>query len=170
MTQDWSDLLQWEELRHYLLNLLRELPDWGLLALLLALVAFGALLLWRVLRVLSWLRMWRYRTIGSRGERKAEELLTRAGYEVLDRQVTRRYPVLVDGTAREVLVRADMLVRKSGRTYVAEVKAGWIASNPLHTPTRRQLLEYEVVFDVRGVLMVDVPRKRVLRVEFPIGD
>jgi hypothetical protein len=31
------------------------------------------------------------------------------------------------------------------------------------------LLEYEVAFGVRGVLLVDVPRRAVRRVEFPLA-
>jgi hypothetical protein len=31
------------------------------------------------------------------------------------------------------------------------------------------LLEYEVAFGARGVLLVDVPRKAVRRVEFPLA-
>ena len=35
-----------------------------------------------------------------------------------------------------------------------------------HAPTRRQLLEYSIAFDVHGVLLVDVEADRVARVEF----
>ena len=92
-----------------------------------------------------------------------------AGYRVADRQVTRRFDVLVDGVPREATVRADLLLQKNGRTFVAEIKAGWLVSDPMHAPTRRQLLEYEVAFGARGVLLVDVPRKAVRRVEFPLA-
>lgn len=159
----------WPELRQYLLDLLHGLPDWGVLALPLVAALLGAWILWRILRVLAWIRMWSYRRVGSRGERKAEALLQSDGYSILDRQVTRRHRIMVDGKPAEAVVRADLLVRRGGQTFVAEVKAGWIVSNPLHTATRRQLLEYEVVFDAHGVLLVDVPRKKIRRVEFDLA-
>ena len=64
------------------------------------------------------------------GEALAEKLLARAGFAVEARQVTRRWAVHVDGEAHEVTLRADFVVRRRGRRYVAEVKTGETASTP----------------------------------------
>jgi len=161
--------IPWQAWGQHALAWVRGLPDAGLLAVLVAASLLGAFVLSRIVVALERLRVARCRRIGSDGERAAEALVAAAGYRVAERQVTRRFDVLVDGVPREATVRADLLLQKNGRTFVAEIKAGWIVSDPMHAPTRRQLLEYEVAFGARGVLLVDVPRKAVRRVEFPLA-
>lgn len=107
------------------------------------------------------------------GEEGAEQLLYDAGYRVIDRQVTRRWWLHVDGEPREVSCRADLLVEARSRSpfprgarLVAEVKTGQRAPDPTHPGTRRQLMEYSRVFDVAGVLLVDMERGSVQHVEF----
>ncbi len=154
-------------LMHHVLEVLRSLPDWALLATLLLAFVAGAWLVWRLHRAWQWLRMSRLRSLGRKGESAAERILARVGYTVVERQVTRRYSVRVDGNLHEATVRADLLVQRQGSTWVAEVKGGMVASNPLHLATRRQLLEYTHVFGTHGVLLVDVPGDRVRTIEFP---
>ena len=102
-----------------------------------------------------------------RGEMGAERLLERAGYRIDERQVTQRWTIEVDGEPEEVESRADLLVTRRDRRYVAEVKTGDLAPDPTYPPTRRQLLEYSRVFDVDGVLLVDMEAEEVMEVEFP---
>lgn len=103
-----------------------------------------------------------------RGETRAEKLLRKRGYRVEGRQVPTRFTFHVDGTPRDVELRADLLVRRSGRRYVAEVKTGTLAPDPGHRATRRQLLEYAVAFDADGLLLVDADRGNVHEVVFPL--
>jgi hypothetical protein len=101
------------------------------------------------------------------GEAHAAEWLSADGYAILGAQVATEYSVDVDGDLVQVHVRADYLVERGGRRYVAEVKTGSQAPK-LGTPaTRRQLLEYRVAFDVDGVLLVDAEAGRVHAVTFP---
>lgn len=103
-----------------------------------------------------------------RAEQDAERLLRKAGYEVLERQVETRWPMEVDGEERQALMRADLLVRRRRRRYVAEVKSGGQVTRPDHPQTRRQLLEYQLAYDVDGVLLVDMEQGRVIEVAFPV--
>lgn len=103
----------------------------------------------------------------ARAERDAERLLQRAGYEVIERQVTGTWPMLVDGEAIEARLRADLVVARDGLLFIAEVKSGAEAPRPTHPQTRRQLLEYLLAFEVDGVLLVDMEQRRVLEVAFP---
>jgi hypothetical protein len=107
------------------------------------------------------------RAAGADGERRAEPLLVALGYAVVARQCPAGYDLVVDGERWAVSLRADLMVERDGRRYVAEVKTGRQAPR-LETPaTRRQLLEYGMAFDVDGVLLVDVDAGRVRSVEFP---
>ena len=107
------------------------------------------------------------RAAGADGERRAEPLLERLGYAIVARQAPTSYDVAVDGEWVAVALRADFLVERDGRRFVAEVKTGRVAPR-LDTPaTRRQLLEYRFAFDVDGVLLVDVDAGRVRALEFP---
>ncbi len=102
-------------------------------------------------------------------EQQAARLLEELGYLVLGHQVETSYAVLVDGKPTEVSLRADYLVSRGGRQFVAEVKSGQVAPRLDTAATRRQLLEYRVAFEVDGVLLVDGEERRVHEVTFPIS-
>ena len=120
---------------------------------------------------IAWQRLSRTWTIRARarraveGEHRAEPILRAAGYEVLERQVRGAWTVYADGEPLEIGLRADLLVAREGRRYVAEVKTGKLAPRLDHAATRRQLLEYRVAFGVDGVLLVDADAGRVTMVE-----
>jgi hypothetical protein len=101
-------------------------------------------------------------------ERQAARLLEEHGYVVLGSQVETSYTLLVDGEATEIKLRADYLVSRAGRQFVAEVKSGTVAPRLDTAATRRQLLEYRVAFQVDGVLLVDGESRRVHEVTFPM--
>lgn len=101
------------------------------------------------------------------GEVIAEKLLKKKGYQVIDRQVVGEWWMWIDGEEVEIQVRADLLVKRKGRLYIAEVKSGRMVIDPTFPATRRQLLEYRMVFDVDGVLLVDAENQQLHMVDFP---
>lgn len=105
---------------------------------------------------------------GAEGEVRAEALLRRMGYAIVARQAARSYGVSIDGQPLSVDLRADFVVERGRRRFVAEVKTGRLAPRLETSATRRQLLEYRVAFDVAGVLLVDADAGRVHAVEFPL--
>lgn len=138
---------------------------------------FAASTLWLLLR--GWLRgalakgrARRRNRRARRGEQRAEGLVEKYGYTVEDRQVPATWTIEVDGQEREIELRADLVVSRRGRHYVAEVKTGRLAPRISTAATRRQLLEYRLAYDathdVDGVLLVDVEAGRVIPVEFPL--
>jgi hypothetical protein len=110
----------------------------------------------------------RSRRLGARGSDRALRLLRRAGYRVERLEATATVQVLVDGHREEYGIRADAIVRRRRRTYVAEIKAGPESATLANRFTRRQLLEYSRAFEeADGLLLVDAHRGRIHRVEFP---
>jgi hypothetical protein len=101
-------------------------------------------------------------------EQAACGVLAREGFRIVAAQVSRELLLDVDGALLPYVVKADYLVEDlQGDLFVAEVKTGPVATDPLHTATRRQLLEYQLGYaDARGVLLVDMERGAVLRVRF----
>lgn len=97
----------------------------------------------------------------------AGRLLSRAGYKVVGEQVKGSYDLLVDGRRMSISLRADYVVERRGRWYVAEVKSGNLAPSLETAATRRQLLEYRVAFAVDGVLLVDGEEGSIHEVVFP---
>ena len=63
--------------------------------------------------------------------------------------------------------RADLLVERDGRLYVADVKSGALATDPTLPATRRQLLEYLLAYEVDGALLVDMEARQIREVVFP---
>ncbi|MFK8000440.1 MAG: hypothetical protein AB8H86_12640 [Polyangiales bacterium] len=109
----------------------------------------------------------RARRLGKRGESRAKKLLIAKGYRVLDTQTTKALTFLVDGKKVTTHLRADFLLERRGRRYVADAKAGEKAPSATNAATRRQLLEYATAYDVDGVLLVDASGGNILSVEFP---
>lgn len=142
-----------------------QLLPWLLVASLGLLWAVQSLRLW-------WIRRRPTRRLraaarrGARGERAAERLLRARGFELLATQPVCRWRFQVDGKQHEVNLRADFLIRRGGLRYVADAKTG--AATKLTAPTRRQLLEYRLAFDVDGVLLVDADAGRVREVVFTL--
>ncbi|MBT8492259.1 MAG: hypothetical protein KJO07_04295 [Deltaproteobacteria bacterium] len=133
---------------------------------LLMLLALAAILAVRA-RYRSWRAVRRARR-ASRGERRAEKLLRNRGFRIEARQKTLRWAISVDGQPHYCQLRADLLVEKSGRRFVAEVKTGALAPRPSNVSTRRQLLEYLIAYRVDGVLLVAPERRQVVELGFPM--
>jgi hypothetical protein len=112
-------------------------------------------------------RIARHRRTGARGEVRARKLLEAQGYTIEAEQVTRRYELRVDGLPHPVPLRADYLVRRAGRAFIAEVKSGAESARIGNAATRRQLIEYRLAFDVDGILLVDAYAGRIVEVELP---
>ncbi len=141
------------------------LPRWWPLALALA-IALVALGVWLAGWWASRRQFVRVR-VAQRGERTAEDILRARGYAVVGRQVVGRWSITVDGRPVVVSVRADLVVERRGQRLVAEVKTGAMAPDPTLPATRRQLLEYALVFGATEVLLVDVEARAVHVVTFP---
>lgn len=100
-------------------------------------------------------------------ERAAMDLLCRHGYQVLETQVRQVWPVLHGATQVHINLRADALVRRGNRRYIAEVKSSSLVADLKHGPTRRQLLEYAIAYAVDGVLLIDMHAEHIEQVTFP---
>lgn len=99
-------------------------------------------------------------------ERRALPLLRAAGYQVEEVQPRRTFQFRIDGAREAVELRADLLVRRGCERLVADVKTGNVAPKISHAPTRRQLLEYRVAYEVDGVLLIDMAEKKIHRIDF----
>lgn len=144
------------------------------IALVLGLVSLVALTLWvraKLTRAGARRRARKRSRRAIAGEVRAETLLESLGYDIESRQEPCVWTIYVDGEAHEVSLRADLLVSRDGRSYIAEVKTGAKAPKLTTAATRRQLLEYRLAYpDIAGVLLVDAESNRVMDVEFPRVD
>lgn len=138
------------------------------LVLLLLVFFFAAMWWWASSR--AGRRSRRRNAIAQAAEAGAEALLARHGYRVLDRQVRSTFVLCIDGEEVEVSCRADLLVERRGRTFIAECKSGRLAPDPTLPATRRQLLEYLLAFETDGVLLVDMSAAQIHTVSWPEGD
>lgn len=102
-----------------------------------------------------------------RGEARAAALLEDAGYTVIDNQVGGAVTITIDGDPHRFDVRADYLVERGGRRFVAEVKTGEVVGRLAHGATRRQLMEYALAFGADGVLLVTPEDGEVRAIGFP---
>lgn len=94
-------------------------------------------------------------------EKKAVVLLQKWGYTIIDVQLREKVVITIDGKPHESTIRADILVRKGFKRYIVEVKTGQQTS-PTLPNVRRQLLEYWLVYQPDGMLLLDM-EKEVLK-------
>lgn len=140
--------------------MMREAIVWLLVGCLLAFV--GIRWGWR-----SWQRHKR-RAISRRakvGESEAEKLLKQHGYVVVDTQVRRPVTMTVDGERIESHIQIDYLAAKGSKEYLVEVKTGKQANVRL-PHVRRQLFEYQNIFQTDGILFIDMNKYDIMEVSF----
>jgi hypothetical protein len=128
---------------------------------------FGA---WGMYHGLRWKRRWQLRERTRRatdGELRAQQMLMAQGYQVEGCQVSTKYEIGVGPETVVIGVRADYLVSKDERWFIAEVKTGKVAPHIQCSATRRQMLEYWLAFDVDGMLLVDAEQEQIAEVLFP---
>lgn len=99
-------------------------------------------------------------------EGDAEDLLRSHGYRVVERQVRVVWPLCVNGEQIACESRADVIVERDGQRFVGEIKSGTVAPVASHPATRRQLLEYSLLFGCSEVLLIDVPKQAINTVRF----
>ena len=128
---------------------------------------------WLALALARWWRgfcgSWRARVRAARagaGEGDAAAMLRAAGFRIVAAQARTAWTVIVDDEPFDVELRADYVVEAGGERLIAEVKTGAQAPRLSTAATRRQLLEYQVAFEVDGVLLVSPERGTIQRVEF----
>ena len=103
---------------------------------------------------------------GAKGEIRAVRLLKKAGFSVIDSQISLSGHLYIDGEVENYDVRVDFLVEKKGEKYLAEVKTGESAKVK-NRNTRRQLLEYAKLIGSKTVILVDATQRRVMEITFP---
>ncbi len=135
--------------------------------LFLATLALGALLSRLLSRSLYQRRIARRFARAKQKEEEARVLLESEGFEVLASQVPGSISVRHNQRLLSSRLRADYLVRKSGKIYIAEVKSGQYATEVVESHTRRQLLEYAVSYQADGLLLVNMETEQISEVEFP---
>ncbi|ADL08060.1 PD-(D/E)XK nuclease family protein [Thermosediminibacter oceani] len=101
-------------------------------------------------------------------ERGAVSLLKKHGFDIVDVQKEASYEVFVNGKPHKVTVRADVIVKKDGKIYVAEIKSGKTSPSLNTSATRRQLLEYYLVYKPAGLILVDMEQRKIKTVEYSI--
>ena len=98
-------------------------------------------------------------------EKKAEKLLKRNGFQIVDRQQSRPLVIRTGNTFHRYWIRIDFLVKKNGRTYVVEVKSGH-KNKITKRETRRQLLEYFLAYKPHGIILFDMETKKFSEIKF----
>jgi len=104
---------------------------------------------------------------GAEGEAEALLYLQRHGFTICKAQEEQAASIQVNGVSHDYTVRADYRAVKKGKHCIVEVKTGKKAVDPLFSDTRRQLLEYAVVYNVDTVFLFDADEGELLEIDFP---
>ena len=102
---------------------------------------------------------------GRIAENAAVKFLRSHGYTILASQLREDVTIYVDDDAETSIVRADYLVRCGWKLYVVEVKSGQQGNAKLPA-IRRQLLEYYMVYQPDGILLLDMQNKNLQKIRF----
>lgn len=110
-------------------------------------------------------RMHRRFKKGAAAEKNAVKFLRHRGYKIIAAQLEETITVYVDGEPQKSKVRADFLVRKGWKKYIVEVKSGQQGTVRLPN-VRRQLLEYKLVYQPDGILLLDMEHRNLQEIRF----
>ncbi|MDD4049372.1 MAG: hypothetical protein PHI90_11300 [Clostridia bacterium] len=99
-----------------------------------------------------------------RANRKVVNFLEDEGYSISSIQETKTIITWVDGKEYQNKVKASILVKKRGHTYLAIVKTGNTDTKLAIVDIRSQLMEYYLAFQPYGFLLVDVRKKQIEKI------
>lgn len=131
-------------------------------------ILLGGVLYWFISRRMRSLRLQKKLKAARKGEQKALKLLQNHGFKVVAAQEQKKIVTYVNDRPYENVIRADFIVKKLGKTYIAEVKTGNMAKRPTSPEIRRQLLEYYLAYQPSGLLLVDMDKGRIQTISFTI--
>ena len=133
--------------------------------LLLILIFFFLYLGWKIKEIYKNIKFYLYKRKGKKGEKKAIKLLKKNGYKIESFQTTAKGKLLQNNEVVNFFIRADLIVSKNNKKYIAEVKSGKAASIE-EINTRRQLLEYSSVFNNKNLILIDTKKNKIKKIEF----
>ena len=133
--------------------------------LLLLLLLFILYLGWKLRKIYKNIIFFLNKRRGKKAEKKAIRLLKKNGYKVQNYQPIAKGHVLQDSEKVYFDIRADLIVSKDKKLYIAEVKSGAAASIK-EINTRRQLLEYSKVFENNNLILIDTEKNKIKKIEF----
>lgn len=107
---------------------------------------------------------------GKNAEKLAAKFLIREGYTIIDTQKIITVTTYVDGQPYKNHLRADFIVKKGFKKYIAEIKTGTMAPRVTNAATRRQLLEYYLAYKPAGIILVDMEQRKIKTVRFTFGN
>ena len=97
-------------------------------------------------------------------EAKAIKLAEKFGFQVYGLKLSKDMKVFVDDQTSKVEVNARLLLWRSGKKYVGEIKG--TDFDPSDNGTRRQFIDYRMGFGADGVILLDVGGGKIKRIEF----
>jgi len=103
-----------------------------------------------------------------KAERDAISFLNNEGYKIVDIQQKQPIVLYIDGKPYSSYVQVDFIVKKNRKKYIVEVKTGK-KTRATTALVRRQLLEYYLVFNPQGILLLDMDKGTLKRIEFEWG-
>ena len=135
--------------------------EWLLIIVVVLILYLG----WRIRKAWKNFLFYLIKRKGRKGEGIAVKLLNKAGYEIIDEQVSFPGFLFENNNKIEYLVKPDFLVEKDGEKYIAEVKTGASALIQ-NRSTRRQILEYSHLNQNKTVLLIDIENKKIKKIDF----
>ena len=132
---------------------------------LIVLILFFLYLGWKLKEVYKNIKFYLYKIKGKKAEQKAITLLKKNGYKIESFQTTAKGKLLQDDETVSFFIRADLIVSKDKKKFIAEVKSGKAASIE-EIYTRRQLLEYSTVFNNKNLILIDIEKNKIKKIEF----
>ena len=133
--------------------------------LLIILILFLLYLGWKIKGIYKNIKFYLYKTKGKKAEQKAIKLLKKHGYKIESLQTIAKGKLLQDDEMINFFIRADLIVSKDKKKFIAEVKSGKAASIE-EINTRRQLFEYSKVFNNKNLILIDTEKNKIKKIEF----
>ncbi len=125
--------------------------------LLIILILFFLYLGWKIRKIYKNFIFYLFKVRGRNAEKKAIKILKKNGYQILNKQPIAKGYLYQNKKQISFIVRPDFRVSKNNIVYIAEVKSGMSASIQ-DIGTRRQLLEYSIVFNSNKLILVDTKK------------
>ena len=98
--------------------------------------------------------------------KEIEKLLRRSGFQILGKNQKESIIIQIDGKDHLGTLEADYTVKKGKKNFVVVVRKGEGVFDPTEPVFRRKLMEYNRVFNLHSILLVDPESEEIQQVSF----
>lgn len=98
------------------------------------------------------------------------KILSENGYNVISTEPQKEYKIFTNNQIASAAINSDYIVEKQGYTFVANIIKNKSNFNVKNDETRRLIFEYIHLYNVSGVILLNIKKKEINQIQIIIDE